>query len=97
MQEIEMRILIAKDFDVRIQTTIEDATGVDHHFVTRAQNSEGRFFLIPAISWTQEFVLKLLHLLCKADRGQVWESHFCLQAPQGRHILTIPYIFVTAE
>ena len=45
-----MRILIAKDFDVRIQTTIEDATGVDHHLVTRAQNSEGRFFLIPAIS-----------------------------------------------
>ena len=48
----------------RTRTSIESATGIDHHFVTPAQHSEGSFiltFLIP------ESVSGLFHELCDED------------------------------
>ena len=55
----------ARAFDVkRIRTVIEDATGIDHQFVTHAQHSEGSLiltFLVP------ESVAGLFQELCDED------------------------------
>ena len=55
----------------RIQTSIENATGIDHHFVTPAQHNEGSFiltFLIPesVVSVFQELCDEDLEILAKA-------------------------------
>ena len=62
----------ARAFDVkRIRTAIEDATGIDHQFVTHAQHSEGSLiltFLIPASvsSIFQELFDEDLEILAEA-------------------------------
>ena len=55
----------AKAVDVkRVRTAIEDATGIDHQFVTHAQHSEGSLKLIFLIS---ESVAGIFHELCDED------------------------------